>query len=214
MISGVSTKLTPSERFWPKVDIHEGCWLWTAGCDSMGYGQFKDGKLWKAHRWIFNLVNGCVPPELDHLCRVKTCVNPDHLDAVTHAENMKRGYGGAAFGIRDRCSRGHPYLLGNWYLHPDGYRVCLTCRRLWRRQSHCKYGHPLPPTDPNNPRGWRRCSQCTAESTACRRGHPYMEGSYRIRSWGARECLVCIKHRREEKRHRNARMGGGGGFQS
>jgi hypothetical protein len=83
-----------ADRFWSKVDRSGPCWLWTGGTSNAGYGHFhptkRQGK--GAHRVAYELVRGPIPEglELDHLCRVVTCVNPDHLEPVTHAENMRR----------------------------------------------------------------------------------------------------------------------------
>lgn len=94
---------SPEERFWPKVDKngsvpecapHLGsCWLWLAGCDHAGYGEFwTSDRMFGAHRWAYEQEYGPVPEglELDHLCRIPRCVRPSHLEPVTHAENMAR----------------------------------------------------------------------------------------------------------------------------
>ena len=82
-------------RFMAKVDTTApgGCWLWTAHRNADGYGVFRfDGQMGGAHRFAYRLLVGPVPEgmELDHLCRVRHCVNPDHLEVVTHAENVRR----------------------------------------------------------------------------------------------------------------------------
>ena len=81
-----------SERFWSKVfkTPTPGCWLWTAARDQDGYGQFKyDGQMRGAHRYAYLLVGGHIPDgmQLDHICRVKHCVNPAHLRVVTQKQN-------------------------------------------------------------------------------------------------------------------------------
>lgn len=87
------------EYFWKRVDKQEGgCWLWTGTIRPDGYGviyiaskalRFRTS----AHRYSYQLIKGAIPEglELDHLCRVRKCCNPDHLEAVTHAENLRRG---------------------------------------------------------------------------------------------------------------------------
>lgn len=88
----------PDETRWMKKVVVEspGCWIWIAG-KNVGYGQyFAWGRMWGAHRFVYTLLVGPVPDglELDHLCRVRACVNPDHLEPVTHEENVRRGAGG------------------------------------------------------------------------------------------------------------------------
>jgi len=88
--------VTVRERFDAKYRIDEsGCWLWTASLNAGGYGQFASGSIGTrlAHRWRWEMENGPVPEglELDHLCRVRHCVNPAHLEPVTRRENLLRG---------------------------------------------------------------------------------------------------------------------------
>ena len=82
------------ERFWAKVEKTTTCWLWRGSTNgSRGYGQiWWGGRLHPAHRISYEMVNGSVPVglELDHLCRTRACVRPDHLEAVSHSTNMKR----------------------------------------------------------------------------------------------------------------------------
>lgn len=85
------------ERFLTKVYQHDsGCWLWTATLAGAGYGQIRlagrGSPMVYAHRVAYELFLGEIPPghEIDHRCRVKACVNPDHLEAVTHGENIRR----------------------------------------------------------------------------------------------------------------------------
>jgi HNH endonuclease len=79
-------------RFWTKVDKTDKCWNWK-GCLRNGYGLVKmKGKMRQASRVAFELVKGEIPDglEIDHICQNTLCVNPDHLEAVTHRENVRR----------------------------------------------------------------------------------------------------------------------------
>ena len=126
------------ERFLAKIvtpSVDE-CWIWQACTGTNGYGLFRvDGRMFKAHRFAYELFVGPIPDglELDHLCRVRTCVNPEHLDPVTHAENVRRGESGKVNGARQRakthCPQGHPYAGENLYVNSDGKRRCRTCNR-------------------------------------------------------------------------------------
>lgn len=120
-------------RFLAKVEKTETCWLWTAWIESNGYGRFwLDGRQHGAHRVAYELYVGPIPDglEIDHLCRVKHCVNPAHLEAVTASENILRM---AALRVpyqhaRDTCPNGHPYDDENTISTRTG-RACKTCKR-------------------------------------------------------------------------------------
>jgi len=111
-----------------------GCWLWLGVVNNAGYPTFRAGKrVSPAYRWLYEQLEREVPAglELDHLCRTPCCVNPDHVEPVTHRENIRRG--NAVMGINARkthCDRGHEFTPENTYWRPDGKgRHCLTCRR-------------------------------------------------------------------------------------
>src|SRR3954463_13239409 len=88
----VENALRAQFRFWRKVQRTDSCWIWLAAKSEGGYGRFWDGeRLVNAHRFSYWLVTGEIPAELDHLCRNHACVRPDHLEAVTHRENVLRG---------------------------------------------------------------------------------------------------------------------------
>lgn len=119
---------TPRERFLAKIEVQaDGCWIWTASLDTHGYGQFYDGKkLRKAYRVAYELYVGPVPEglQLDHLCRVRRCVNPSHLEPVTQAENLRRG----AL-ARTHCKHGHPFAGENLAILNGRWRRCRICAR-------------------------------------------------------------------------------------
>jgi len=84
-----------NDRFWSKVNKTNTCWLWEGTVENTGYGSFavSHTKGVLAHRLAYELSVGEIPSglTLDHLCRVRNCVNPDHLEPVTCAENIRRG---------------------------------------------------------------------------------------------------------------------------
>lgn len=116
------------------------CWLWTAGRFASGYAQMRhNGTVSRVHRVSYELAYGPIPAGLviDHLCRVKNCVRPDHLEAVTQQENLLRGATvNAANAAKSHCIHGHPLTGPNAYVNPtSGHRSCRACQRInsWRR---------------------------------------------------------------------------------
>lgn len=115
---------------------NSGCWLWLAALDGKGYGAVGDkNKVRRAHVVSYELRVGSVPVglELDHKCRNTACVNPDHLEPVTHAENMRR-----AAMFRTHCKNGHPFIGDNLQIRSRGERVCKTCNNRWTRESKAR----------------------------------------------------------------------------
>jgi len=125
------------ERFWAKVEKTETCWLWTAYQDGGGYGQFRvNGHGILAHRFAYELLIGPIPAglTLDHLCRVRHCVNPAHLEPVSQRENTLRGESFAAQEARrTHCHKGHAYDLLNTRIY-RGWRRCRACAALHQRE--------------------------------------------------------------------------------
>jgi hypothetical protein len=123
-------KLPP--RFWNKVDKRESCWLWT-GCVTHfdRYARFVfNGKAQTAHRLTYIEAKGSIPSglQLDHLCRVRHCVNPDHLEAVTRKENILRGEGPSAQNARKKqCNNGHKFSYKTRLERTQ--RFCAICNR-------------------------------------------------------------------------------------
>lgn len=109
----------------------EGCIEHTGCRTGDGYGSvWRDGRMVSAHRAMYELMIGPVPDglELDHLCRNRRCCNPGHLEAVTHAENVRRGELWKVAGAKTHCVNGHPFDEANTYLYPSGKRGCRVCR--------------------------------------------------------------------------------------
>lgn len=125
-------RIDPLARF---SVVETGCWIWNGPIDDNGYG--RQGKL-LAHRLLFEITEGpiCKGRELDHTCRVRACVNPDHLDPVTHAENVRRGIVGEVNRERQlsktHCKRGHEFTPENTGRDHRGDRYCKKCQRVLR----------------------------------------------------------------------------------
>ena len=126
--------MTIYERFQGKyIPVTEsGCWLWLASCHNDGYGWFSlNGRMYLAHRIAYELYKEPIPNglEIDHLCRVRSCVNPDHLEAITHKENISCGLNN---GKRIACPKGHEYTKLNTRIY-KGSRFCRQCDRDRRK---------------------------------------------------------------------------------
>ena len=120
------------ERFWSKVLKTDGCWIWQGGLDYDGYGQIKNVGTDRAARVSWRIANGAIPKGLvvDHICRVRSCVNPSHLRLLTNTQNILCGEGVTARNARKtHCPRGHALEGDNLYRYPDGRRSCQTCQR-------------------------------------------------------------------------------------
>lgn len=126
------------EKIEPQED--SGCWVWVAGKSPLGYGRFGVGSnTYLAHRIVYEALVGPVPDglELDHLCRNPSCVNPGHLEPVTHAENMRRG----ANANKTHCPNGHEYTPENTHIRSSGWRQCRACHReqelarIWKNKA-------------------------------------------------------------------------------
>lgn len=106
------------------------CWEWPGQRNSLGYGIFSKAL---AHRVVYERLTGEQIPDgydLDHLCRNPPCVNPRHLEPVTHRENLLRGTGFAATNAqKTHCAGGHPFDEENTYVSPKGQRKCRACNR-------------------------------------------------------------------------------------
>lgn len=138
-----------ADRFWRHVEKNGpvpvaapelgSCWLWTASFSRGGYGQIhRSHGTRRVHRISYELLVGPIPIglDIDHLCRVRHCVNPSHLEAVSRQENILRGdarWNGQSNVAKLFCPQGHPYDTANTY-HYAGRRACRHCKRLRSQQ--------------------------------------------------------------------------------
>lgn len=125
------------------------CVIWTGSRDGKGYGKLMyEGKVWRAHRLVYTLRKGEIPAGLvlDHLCRVKLCVNPAHLEPVTQRINVKRGdtsnnRSPSANANKTHCKRGHEFTPENT-INRSGkqgkFRVCRTCKNEYQRRKYAE----------------------------------------------------------------------------
>lgn len=142
------------DRFWKYVSPipFSGCWIWLGVLEKNGYAKITTGyknagtrKTRWAHRVSYEHFVGPIPEgmDLDHACRVRCCVNPEHLEPVTRAENSLRGVGPDLARLRPtwvtHCKRGHPFEGANLGVNRRGHRYCKTCHRLmddkWRSKN-------------------------------------------------------------------------------
>lgn len=120
-----------SERFWAQVDKTADCWMWTGYRNNNGYGAYNRRSV---HRLVYeHLVGPLIPDmEIDHLCNIRACVNPNHLEQVTISENESRKFDRKKF-----CNHGHPLTPDNIKYRKHG-RCCRRCfndqRNAWRKQ--------------------------------------------------------------------------------
>lgn len=139
-------QLRISDNYIPEPN--SGCWLWTGFTNEHGYGLLsvrENGKkkLRRAHRISYELKNGPIPKglQIDHLCRVRCCVNPDHMEPVTLVENVMRGESFyAQQARRTHCPRGHEYSGRNLHVGSKGERKCRACdlERYYERKYKVK----------------------------------------------------------------------------
>ena len=122
------------ELFFDKIFFDEsGCWLWT-GALSNGYGLFRNeqSKQGTAHNFSYRYFKGKISDHLqiDHLCRIRSCVNPEHLEAVTPRDNLDRANHWSKINREKRnCPKGHEYSMENTQITSIGSRICKRCNR-------------------------------------------------------------------------------------
>lgn len=134
------------ERWQAKTmpEPNSGCWFWMGAINNKGYGRIRvEGKSLYAHRIGYELHHGPILDglDIDHICSMPLCVNPDHLQAVTPKENQRRTFERGR-GVRGKvrathCLRGHPFDDGNVYRYKTS-RICIQCKRERLRQWRAK----------------------------------------------------------------------------
>jgi hypothetical protein len=135
---------TPIERLLAHIKVEAAgyltpCWLWTAYVAPHGYGTFRlGGRMMLAHRAAYELLRRPLTEsfEVDHLCRNRTCVNPEHLEEVVRDTNWRRSDAVTRkYSDQTHCKRGHAFDEANTYRYGTG-RICRACRRMYARQRY------------------------------------------------------------------------------
>lgn len=188
------------DAFWERVDKVDltGCWLWTGHIrrdnlyGTWSYSHEGKTKTVYVHRFAYEQLVGPVPDGnvLDHKCRVRFCINPDHLEPTTQQINLERRLnrdGGASFQRnKTHCPKGHPYAGDNLAMRKDGKRSCRACEREWTRQYRER--NPQPKAEPQ---------------THCKFGHEFTpENTHIGKQHGQRICKICNRRRVQESRAR------------
>ena|SRR6266542_1921582 len=184
-------------RFLSRIVRSSGCWEWNGAHFKAGYAETWDGKRpLYAHRVAYELWVGPIPDgrQIDHLCRNRGCVNPQHLEVVLPAGNNQRGLSPSAENMRKtHCKRGHPFDEANTHITPTGRRDCRACWPIDNAARRAKIRNFRPPRAP----GMR---------THCPAGHPYDAANTGIQKDGSRRCRACSRERartrREQQRQR------------
>ena len=134
------------DKFWSKVDKTDSCWNWM-GYKNKGYGRFRlDKNLVLSHRFAYELVKGKIPTnkQIDHLCKNPSCVNPEHLEAVTQQENMRRSFCISTINAKKtHCPKGHELKGDNLTNYPlrRGYRECKICTKKYMKEYYERKKH-------------------------------------------------------------------------
>lgn len=192
-----------SERGRTFHHLADDCLIWTGPKSSVGYGRMyvkvpgrkRKGRVLQVHRAAYELAHGegsASGLTIDHLCGVPLCCNPNHLEAVALAENLKR-----AAAVIAACPQGHLYDEVNTLFKAEGHRICRQCNR--NRYHVKKFGHDFV-TDPlGTSRLRQRCRICReireSQPAFCPYGHEYTPENKLLDNKGKRLCLQCRLNR-------------------
>jgi hypothetical protein len=182
------------ERFWSKVDKAGPvpaaapdlgpCWIWTSAISDSGYGVFGvNGRNRLVHRYSYEQIVGTIPEglQLDHLCRVRICLHPEHLEPVSARVNTLRGKTLPAINARKtHCGNGHPFDRENTWIDARGHRHCRACARDRQRT------YAQDRRENQQPKG-----NFNTQKTHCVRGHLFDEANTGFAKDGHRFCRPC-----------------------
>lgn len=190
---GSSRQVTEKDvsRIWPRVEVDTaGCWIWTGLRYPTGYGRTSIGscRSFYTHRLMYMVYVG-VPAaglHIDHLCRVRECCNPQHLEAVTPRENYRRAPAQISTinASKTACIRGHELSGDNVRVDAQGRRTCRACKRLKWHMTKKIVRKALP--------------------TECTKGHPFDEANTYYAPSGKRYCRTCKRALQRAWRTRQA----------
>jgi hypothetical protein len=142
----VTSARKAAPRLWSHVQFSDDCWLWTKTKTTEGYGRTSfAGSVFYVHRVLFAAQFGVDPGEceVDHTCTNPSCVRPDHLEAVTPLENLKRSNAKSAHAVRTgRCINDHDLTDPENVYHWKGSRLCVACRAENNRKSLARRDTP------------------------------------------------------------------------
>ncbi len=198
--------MSVADRIENKIEriTESGCWIWTGSLTNNGYGRVSvSRKIVVAHKISYLIYRGDIPKglTLDHLCRVRCCVNPWHLEPVTMRENIMRGESFASKNAKKEfCPAGHQYSGENLAIQVSGGRKGRYCRECARRKSKIYTQKIANGRDP--------AYILNAKKTHCPKGHPYSGSNLEVREYKGRTRRLCLECRRQHNKNIHAKRKG------